>query len=140
MKNLSVYMLLVSFTCFFSLVSCEEPEMPPAPVYPNGAIIGANGPEAMRGWDSVTIPGRFCFGDYYNTGGAWYASLEIDTLLYTEYTQLYLNRNVPELGNAGWYLEGNFSVSDRFLYLPDPERVYFAWDYVVIIYLEYWEE
>ena len=137
MRLILLHVCLFTIACIFSLSGCEEYEMPPFAVYPSGAIIGPDGPEPMRGWDSVTKHGRLEYGNYYNTGGTWYASVEIDILIYTEYTQLYLNRDAAELGNQGWFLTRNFSVSDRFLYIPDPERAYFAWDYVVFIYLDY---
>ena len=127
-----IFLLLALSGCGF-----EKVQAPPKPVYPEGMIIGPDGPEPMRGWEVVSKRGKFDNGDYFDTGGQWYISLEFDALLETEYTQVYINPDADSLGNAGWTLHKNFRVSHRFLYIDDPMKNYLYWDYVLFIYLDY---
>ena len=134
MRKPSLFSILLSILFF---ISCTETFVIPEPVYPEGTIIGAEGPEPMRNWEVITIDSRFDMGDYYDTGGEYYICMENDALLLTRYTQVYLNPSEENYGLQGWRLFEEFRVSERFLYIEDPARAYLGWDYVIFIYLDY---
>jgi len=121
-----------------SLVSCSDPGTVPVPVYPNGSLIGPNGPEAMGGWKVVTRRGVIDSGDYFSTGGPFYISIEDSAFIKMQVTQVYMNRDPVEPDRYGWFLFDTFHVSDRFISIDDPLRAYNSFGYVIFIYQDYY--
>jgi len=121
----------------FSLFGCGDPGTVPVPVYPDGPLMGASGPEPMGGWTVATKEGIIDGGDYFNTGGSFYISIEDSAFVKSQATQVYLNRDPEHPDRYGWYLYEDFRVSDRFIYIEDPSRAYKGFGYVFFIYLKY---
>ena len=129
--------LCVIYLCATAVFSCDPMQPPPPSVYPEGPIIGENGPEAMRGWDVDTLYGSFGLGFYHNTGGDWYITIENKALLNAEFTQLFIIREKNDTDTQNWvFLEG-YRISGKFLYLDDPLKAYATWDYILFIYVDY---
>jgi len=128
---------LIAAMCGLFLTGCSDPGYVPTPVYPDGALIGPNGPMPIGAWEVVKKEGVIDGGDYYNTGGSWYISLDDSAFLKAQATQVYLNKDLEHPNLFGWFLFKEFRVSDRFLYIEDPARAYNGFGYVVFVYTKY---
>jgi hypothetical protein len=118
-------------------IGCTDPGRVPTPVYPDGPILGPNGPKPMSGWDVVEKSGIIDGGDYHNTGGEWYIVKEDSAFVRCQASQVYLKRDPLNSGRYEWFLYEQYRVSDRFIYIEDPMRAYNGFGFVIFIYTDY---
>lgn len=123
---------------FLALLGCRDPGRVPVPDYPDGAIIGPNGPEPKAGWEVKRREGILDQGDYHNTDGGWYILLEDSAFLKAQATQVYLKRSPEEPNRFNWFLYNAFRVSNRYIYIEDPMKGYAGFGYVIFIYTKYY--
>lgn len=119
------------------MIGCGEPDRVPVPVYPDGSLIGPDGPDPMAGWQVKKHEGIIDRGDYYNTDGDWYILIEDSAFMAAQATQLYLKRSPDEPYLYRWFLYEAFRVSYRYIYIEDPMRAYGGFGYVIFIYTDY---